>query len=104
LRPGKGGFLLNVRATPRASRDEVAGLVTAADGSVSLAVRVTAVPDKGKANKAVIETVARAARIAKSSISLASGETERNKTLLVAGDGKAIAAWIATLETAGKDD
>ena len=45
LRPGKGGLLLTVRVTPKSSRDEVAGLHLASDGAVSLAVKVTAVPD-----------------------------------------------------------
>ena len=45
LRPGKGGLLLSVRVTPRSSRDEVSGLHTASDGTVSLAVKVTGWPD-----------------------------------------------------------
>ena len=43
--------LLAVRVTPKASRNEVTGLYTAADGTVSLSVNVTAAPDKGKANR-----------------------------------------------------
>ena len=70
----------------QASRDEVTGLHTAADGAVSLAVKVTAAPDKGRANKAVIETLARASRLPKSAFTLVSGETDRNKTLLVTGN------------------
>lgn len=103
LRAGKGGLLLSVRVTPRASRDEVAGLHTASDGSVSLAVKVTAVPDKGKANKAVIELVAKAARLPKSALSLASGGSERNKVLLVTGNAAGLEALIALSVKAGKE-
>ena len=103
LRPGQGGLLLSVRVTPKSSRDEVAGLHTASDGSVSLAVKVTAVPDKGRANKAVIETLAKACRLPKSAFSLVSGETERNKVLLVAGNPAEVEALIARSVNAGKE-
>jgi len=103
LRLGKGGLLLAVRVTPKSSRDEVTGLHAAADGAVSLAVKVTAPPDKGKANKAVIETIAKAAGLPKSSLSLVSGETERHKTLLVTGNPAALEAWIAARVNAGKE-
>ena len=103
LRPGRCGWLVAVRVTPRASRDEVAGLYTAADGQVSLAVKVTAVPDKGKANKAVIETLAKASGLPKSAFAVVSGETERNKTLLVTGNVAAVEALIAAQAEAGKD-
>ena len=95
LRLAKGGLLLAVRVTPKSARDEVTGLHIAADGAISLAVRVTAPPDKGKANKAAIETIAKAAGVPKSSLSLVSGETERNKTLLVTGNQAAVEALIA---------
>ncbi len=98
LRPGRGGLLLDVRVTPRASRDEVAGLHSASDGSMSLAVKVMAAPDKGKANKAVIEAVAKWARLPKSALSLVSRETERNKVLLVTGNAGGLEALIAALK------
>lgn len=103
LRAGKGGLLLAVRVTPKSSRDEVTGLHVAADGAVSLAVKVTAPPDKGKANKAVIETVARAAGLPKSALSLVSGEIDRNKTLLVTGNPAGLEALMARIVNAGKE-
>ncbi|HRX35669.1 MAG TPA: DUF167 family protein [Aestuariivirga sp.] len=104
LRPGRGGLLLAVRVTPKSSRDVVAGLHTDAAGHVSLAVRVTAPPDKGKANKAVIETIAKAAGLPKSSLSLVAGETDRNKTLLVTGNPAGLEALIAGIVNAGKEN
>jgi hypothetical protein len=103
LRPCRDGLLLAVRVTPKASRDQVTGLHAAADGSVSLAVKVTAPPDKGKANRAVIDVIASAARVAKSSFRIVAGETERNKTILVTGNLPAVEAWIAARRTAGED-
>jgi uncharacterized protein (TIGR00251 family) len=95
--------LLSVRVTPKSSRDEVTGLHLAADGSVSLAVKVTAPPDKGKANKAVIEAIAKAARMPKSAFSLVSGDTERSKTLLVTGNPAGLEALIALIVNTGKE-
>jgi uncharacterized protein len=45
------------------------------------------VPDKGKANAAVVALLARALGVPKSAVSVVSGETARLKTLDVAGDG-----------------
>jgi uncharacterized protein len=96
-------MLLSLRVTPKSARDEVAGLHTASDGAVSLAVKVTAVPDKGRANKAVIETLAKACRLPKSAFSLVSGETERNKTLLVTGNPAGVQALVAQFVNTGKE-
>ncbi len=102
LRPGRGGVLLSVRVTPKSSRDEVTELHTSADGAMSLAVKVTAPPDKSKANTAVIELVAKVAHMPKSAFSLVSGETDRNKTLLVTGNPAGLEALIALKLNAGK--
>ena len=97
-------MLLNVRVTPKSSRDEVTGFHTASDGAVSLAVKVTAIPDKGRANKAVIETLAKACRLPKSAFTLVSGETDRNKTLLVTGNPAGVEALMAELLNTGKEN
>lgn len=57
------------------------------DGSAVLRMRVKAVPDKGKANAAVVALVAKALGVPKSAVSVVSGETARLKTLAVVGDG-----------------
>jgi len=83
LRQTAKGLFLHIRATPKASRDEVTGLVANAAGQKSLAVKVTKPADKGAANQAVIETLAKAIGIAKSSFRFASGETSRDKVVEV---------------------
>jgi uncharacterized protein len=62
-----------------------------------LRVRVAAVPDKGKANAAVIALLGKALGIPRSSIAVTAGETSRFKTVAIAGDGAALAARLATL-------
>ena len=75
--------MLRVRVTPKSSTNTIEGLHEAADGTVSLQVRVTAQPEKGKANKAVIQTLAKALGLAKSDFALVSGETARLKTVRI---------------------
>jgi uncharacterized protein len=88
-------LLLAIRVTPKSSRNEVTGLHTAADGAVSLAVKVSAPPDKGKANKAVIAVLAKAFDMPKSAFAIVSGETDRHKVVSVAGILTALEAVIA---------
>lgn len=103
LRWSRDGLLLAVRATPGSSRSAVTGLHVASDGSVSLAVKVTAPPDKGKANRAVIETLARASGLPKSAFQLVAGETDRHKILRITGNPAGVEAWIGRLSDTGKD-
>jgi uncharacterized protein len=81
----QGGVRVAVRLTPRARRNRVEGLADEAGGGVALKVAVTAVPEGGKANAALIELLAKEWRVPKSSISVVRGVTDRHKTLLVAG-------------------
>lgn len=81
-----------MRLTPRAGKDALGGWWRDADGQQWLSVSVTAPPDKGKANKALIQLMARHLGLAPSSISLVAGETSRLKRLEIRdGDGKAAA-------------
>ncbi|MCC0055509.1 MAG: DUF167 domain-containing protein [Rhodobiaceae bacterium] len=86
LEPVDGGFRLIVRLTPKSARDGIDGVTTTPDGRAALAARVRAVPEKGKANKALIQLLAKAAGVAPSSVSLISGDTSRVKVLQVVGD------------------
>lgn len=55
-------------------------------------LRVTAPPDKGKANKAVLTLVAKSLGVAKSTVTLTAGDTARQKTLHIAGNEKDLLA------------
>ena len=101
--PLRGSFLA-VRVTPKASRNEVTGLYTAAEGSVSLAVKVTAAADKGKANAAVTSLLAQKLGVVKSMLTLVKGETDRNKSFQFTGPLEPLEALIASLTSTGKKD
>jgi uncharacterized protein YggU (UPF0235/DUF167 family) len=70
---------LSVRLTPNGGRDVLERLETSADDDVVLKARVSAVPENGKANKALIALLAKSLRVPKSTISFISGETARKK-------------------------
>jgi uncharacterized protein (TIGR00251 family) len=86
----KHGLVLTVRASPKASRNAVQGVMQTPDGPV-LKIAVTSPPDKGKANVAVAELLAKAFGVSKSSVTLVAGETDRRKILRVLGDPAALA-------------
>ncbi len=74
------GALLPVRVQPRARRNEVVGWQGPA-----LRVRVTAPPTEGRANEAVVELLAAALGLPRSTIGLVSGAASRDKLVRVAG-------------------
>lgn len=91
----KGGVSVHVRVTPKAGRNEVRGVKETPTG-VSLSVSVTAVPEGGKANQAVIKLLAKEWKMAKGDIDVTSGTTSRDKTLTIAGDPARVLEWLTT--------
>jgi uncharacterized protein (TIGR00251 family) len=77
---------LKLRVTPNAGRDVIEGFERLSDGTEVLRLRVAAVPDRGKANAAVVALLAKALHVPKSSITVVSGETARLKTVEIVGD------------------
>ena len=69
-----------VRVQPRARRNEIVGEIGEA-----LKLAITAPPVEGKANAACIELLAKTLKLPKSSVSIAAGETSRNKLVRVVG-------------------
>jgi uncharacterized protein len=89
-----------VRLTPNAGRDEITGIGEDADGKPHLKVRVTAIPEKGKANKALIALLSKSLKVPKGAIAIVSGETSRVKTVEIAGDAEALSATLVDLAKA----
>jgi uncharacterized protein len=74
------GISFAVKVHPRAHKDAVTGVIGDA-----LKLALTAPPVDGTANQAVIEFFADLFAISRSSITIASGETSRNKVIHVSG-------------------
>ena len=73
-----GSLLLRLHVQPRAAHDQVAGLQGEA-----LKLRLTSPPVDGKANKAVLATLARLLDLPKSCLTLRSGLQSRTKTVRI---------------------
>jgi len=74
------GVVLLVKVQPRASRAGIGGEIGG-----RLKVRLNSPPAQGRANKELIEMVAKRLRIAKSQVHLLKGEKGKEKNLLCKG-------------------
>ncbi len=90
-------LLLAVRLTPNGGRDALEGVEMTADGQAHLKARVTAVPEKGKANKALVALLSKALKVPKTAISVVSGETARQKILRIDADPEDLKSRIEAL-------
>ena len=75
-----GGVTFAVKVHPRAKRTAITGELGDA-----LKVSLTAPPIDGRANEACIEFFAKLLKVPRSSVTIASGQTGRNKVIRVAG-------------------
>ncbi len=80
------GVRLQVRLTPKGKKNAINNPVEEADGTLALKISVTAVPEKGKANAALIKLLSKEWKLAKSEIEILAGDLNRHKTLLLKGD------------------
>ena len=85
---------LDIRVHPRASRNaiEVDGERPDVKPGVKIMVRVTAAPESGKANEAVVALLAKRLRVPKRSVRILRGHKSRNKRIQIEG----ISAEVAT--------
>jgi hypothetical protein len=76
----KSGVIIQVHASPRASKTQVQGL-----HGEALKIRLQAPPVDGKANETLIEFLAKTLGIPQRQITLISGQTSRQKRLNLQG-------------------
>ena len=77
---------LHLKVIPKSSRDRVVGWI-----GDRLKVQVTAAPERGKANAAVVEVLAAALGVSRSQVRIVAGETSPLKTVEVEGDDALLA-------------
>jgi len=78
-----GDLTLNLRVQPRASRNEIAGPV-----GDYLKIRLTTPPVDGKANKHLLEFLAKTCGVSKNQVELLSGAGARNKRVRITAPRK----------------
>lgn len=74
------GVVCRVRVTPKASKNELTGI-----SQGSLAIRLTAPPVEGKANKALMRFLSEIFGVSQSAVRIIRGQSARDKTVLIAG-------------------
>ena len=79
LQESAGGVAFAVKVHPRAKKNAITGELGDA-----LKLALTAPPVEGRANEACIEFFANLLKVPRSSVTIASGETSRNKVIRVA--------------------
>jgi len=75
----------HVRLTPKGGRDAIDGWMEQ-NGKRWLKARVSAPPEDGKANEALVRLIAKTLGVAKSKVRIVSGETSRMKLLEAEAD------------------
>jgi uncharacterized protein (TIGR00251 family) len=91
------GIVLTVRLTPRGGRDAIDGVETDAAGRAMIKARVSAAPEDGAANTALLTLLAKQLDLPKRAVTLDSGATQRVKRIRISGDAAALAARVALL-------
>jgi uncharacterized protein (TIGR00251 family) len=75
-----GNRRLEVKVTPNTGRNEITGW-----RDDVLQVKIAAAPEKGKANRELIDFLGRVLGVKKSDIAIIQGQTGRNKSLEIQG-------------------
>jgi uncharacterized protein (TIGR00251 family) len=70
-----------VRLTPKGGRDAIEGWIEGPDGKRYLKARVSAPPEDGKANEALVRLIAKALGVGKTRVRIVSGIASRMKTI-----------------------
>ena len=80
FREGEGAVAFCVRVHPRAKKNCITG-----EMGDALKLSITTPPVEGRANEACIEFFAKLLKVPRSSVTIASGQTSRNKIICVTG-------------------
>ena len=80
IKESAGSVTFQVKVHPRAKKDAVTGV-----HGDALKLALTAPPVEGRANDAVVEFFADFLRLPRSSVTIAAGQTSRNKVVRISG-------------------
>lgn len=94
IQPIAAGVRLRLKVTPKAKHAGIGGWQADADGGQVLKVAVSAAPEDGKANAAVIALLAKELGVAKTAISVVAGATDRRKLVEIRGSTTELTARI----------
>jgi uncharacterized protein len=93
----RGGLRLAIRLSPRAKADRLDGVLVGAGGNRMLAAAVTAPPEDGRANAALLRLLAQTLSVPRRDMSIVAGAGSRRKTVHIAGDPQRLFDRLAVL-------
>jgi uncharacterized protein len=90
------GLRLAIKAKPATKGTRDARVVDIGDGKRAIEIRVAAAAIDGKANKALIDLLAKRLDVKKTALSVRTGQTARLKVIDVQGDSDALIQRLST--------
>jgi uncharacterized protein YggU (UPF0235/DUF167 family) len=75
-----------IRLSPRSRTDRVVGIVPTTGSGRALKAAVSAAPEGGRANEALLQLLARSWDVPRNDLSIIQGSASRNKIVAIAGD------------------
>jgi uncharacterized protein len=98
--PAPDGVRVAIRLSPRAKADRLNGVAVGVGGRRMVAAMVSAAPEDGRANMALLQLLAQAWRLPRRDLSLVGGAASRHKTVHIAGDPQQLVERLAALLSA----
>ncbi len=86
FQPITSGVQLQLQVTPKAATTRIGKIILDSNGINVLKVYVTAVPESGKANAAVIKLLAKSWNLPKTDFKIVRGMTDRRKLINIKGE------------------
>ena len=84
------GIILRVRLSPNSSCCKVLGIFTSPDNLEFIKISVISVPEKGRANKELINWLSKTLDIAKSNFTIITGELDKYKKILITAEQSSV--------------
>ena len=88
----ENGIKLSVKVVPNSSKCEIIGVI-----EDSLKIKLDVPPVDGKANEKCIKFLSKLLGVTKTSITIVSGETSKNKILFMKGDAEELTSKLQNL-------
>ncbi len=95
--PERESFDLRIKLTPKARHNRIGPMAEDSENNPVLKISVTAAPENGKANAAMIKSLAKALGLAKGDIEVVAGQTSRNKKIRLRGNEAALISRLRKL-------
>lgn len=89
------GVKFGVKVVPNSSKCEISGII-----DESLKIKLDVPPVEGKANEKCIKFLSKLLDVPKTSISIVSGETSKNKILFIKGDAEELSLKLTSILSA----